>query len=116
MERWWTSRRWPSPSDPFLTERLREVIAANDQETYLHYLGTVLRDFDVTNRASEIKLPALVISGGEDRVIPPEFGKELSERLGVPDRFIVLPGVGHVGYVEKPDLFNRTVLDFVTRI
>ncbi len=104
------------PSDPFLAERLREMIAANNRETYLHYLGTVLSDFDVTERISEIQVPSFVISGAEDRVIPPEYGEELSERLGVPNRCFVMPGVGHVGYVENPALFNQTVLDFIDKI
>ncbi|MGE3745302.1 MAG: alpha/beta fold hydrolase [Sphingomonadaceae bacterium] len=103
------------PADPFTLEWLREMIAKNDPDLYAHYLGTVLSDFDVTDRVGEIRAPTLIISGSEDRVIPPRFGVTLHE-LMPGSRHHLMSGVGHLGYAEKPDEFNSLVLEFLDQL
>lgn len=103
------------PADPFILEWLQEMVAKNDRELYIHYLGTVLRQFDVTDRVAEIRVPTLIISGSEDRVIPPAFGAALHDLIPH-SRHHLMCGVGHLGYAEKPDEFNGLVLDFLNQV
>jgi pimeloyl-ACP methyl ester carboxylesterase len=55
--------------------------------------------------------PVLVIVGDDDFITVPH-ADELARR--VPNgQLAVIPGASHVVPMEKPDLFNRLVLDFL---
>jgi pimeloyl-ACP methyl ester carboxylesterase len=61
----------------------------------------------------KIKCPVLIISGDRD-VIRLEHSIKLF--YNIPNsNFFVMPGATHYGSVEKPDLFNTVLLDFLTR-
>jgi len=54
----------------------------------------------------------LVLAGNEDVLVPPENSKILAERI--PNaRLQVIEGGGHRFLIEKPDVFNNAVLDFL---
>jgi pimeloyl-ACP methyl ester carboxylesterase len=60
----------------------------------------------------EINTPTLVIVGDRDRSTKPSDSIILWE--GIPNsQFCILPGCAHGPHLEKPDLFNRIVADFV---
>jgi len=68
--------------------------------------------FDATDRVPQIKVPSLVVTGSEDRIVPPESSKRLSELI--PDsRFIQIEGTGHLSFIEKAPEFNKIVLSFL---
>jgi 3-oxoadipate enol-lactonase/3-oxoadipate enol-lactonase/4-carboxymuconolactone decarboxylase len=68
--------------------------------------------FDRRARLGEVKIPALVLCGGEDRITPPEASALLA--AGLPDaRLEVLAGAGHLVLVEKPGLVNQIILEFI---
>jgi len=56
--------------------------------------------------------PALVVTGSEDTVTPPEGGRRIAEAL-VNGGFVLLEGLGHLPYVEAPELFNTVLADFL---
>ena len=63
-------------------------------------------------RLKDIKVPTLVVWGGQDMLTP----LELSERFvkGIPGaRRIVIEGAGHTPQVEAPKEFARAVKGFV---
>ena len=68
--------------------------------------------FDSSDRAHEIKAPALVISGTEDRIIKPESAQELSRALE-DSAFKPIEGAGHLLFIERSRKFNNTVLRFL---
>jgi pimeloyl-ACP methyl ester carboxylesterase len=74
-------------------------------------LEAILRH-DTANRVGQITAPTLVITGSEDRLIPPENSRLLAARLPY-SLLRELPG-GHLFASEHPDLFNRAVIDFLT--
>lgn len=57
--------------------------------------------FDVMDRVAEIRCPALVLCGDEDRLTPPKYARYLAERLGGA-RLVVVPGAGHMLPLERP--------------
>jgi pimeloyl-ACP methyl ester carboxylesterase len=60
-----------------------------------------------------LRMPVLVLSGGEDALIPPQESARMVERL--PNaRLELLPGAGHLSNLEEPELFNRALVSFVT--
>ena len=58
------------------------------------------------------ELPALVIWGDEDHIIPVEHGYAVSE-LRPECRLEILPGVGHFPHVEKPRDVVELIDDFI---
>lgn len=55
-----------------------------------------------------IRVPALVIHGEDDRIVPVGHGRELARRLPN-NRYVELPGQGHLPYLEDPDGFVSLV-------
>lgn len=107
------SQALAQPADPFVEEWLRDMIASNERAPYVHVLAGALAEFDVSDQVHEIRCPAIVVAGGEDRVIPPEKGKVLSGLIDGCDYHMV-EGVGHIGYAENPATFNDIILDFLS--
>jgi pimeloyl-ACP methyl ester carboxylesterase len=67
---------------------------------------------DLEKWLHRIKLPALVVWGDDDKIMPPEFAALWRERL--PDaRVVMVEGCGHLPHVEKAPLVARQVLDFL---
>ncbi|WP_028217025.1 alpha/beta fold hydrolase [Paraburkholderia oxyphila] len=102
-------------ADPFLHEWFRELIARNSAFFYGHYLSVILSGFDVADRLGEITLPALVLTGECDRVIPPAHGAELARRLSA-STLHELVDTGHIACAEQPEAFNRAILDFLAGV
>jgi pimeloyl-ACP methyl ester carboxylesterase len=64
------------------------------------------------DRLPDIQAPTLLIVGGEDQ--PRVFAAaELLERELPNARKVVMPGTAHLPNMERPEEFNRTVLDFL---
>jgi 3-oxoadipate enol-lactonase len=62
----------------------------------------------------KIELPALVIAGDHDRLIPVENSRILASRIPGAE-LAILKGVGHEFFIEDAEEVNKTVLDFLGR-
>ena len=100
------------PPDPIVKEWLKEMIANNDREAYKHVLAGALAEFDLAKEIGNISCPTLVISGSDDRVLPPDGGRKIASLIKQAT-FVLVDGVGHIGYVEKPQPFNQSVMSFL---
>ncbi|SHG02983.1 Pimeloyl-ACP methyl ester carboxylesterase [Streptoalloteichus hindustanus] len=60
------------------------------------------------------RVPALVLAGAEDRLMPPEVARGLADLLPNSE-LAVLPRSGHLAPVETPDAFSASVLDWLAR-
>ena len=58
-------------------------------------------------------MPVLLIYGAEDRLTPPEFGKEMIKDIA-DARMEVIGGAGHLSNLEEPDKFNALIDIFFT--
>jgi 3-oxoadipate enol-lactonase len=67
--------------------------------------------FDVSERLGSIRVPTLILTGREDRLIPPANSRMIAERISGAV-LKELPG-GHLFFTEHPELFNPLVIDFV---
>ena len=66
---------------------------------------------DTSARLSSIRIPTLVLTGREDRLVPPANSRLIAERISSAV-LQELPG-SHLFFAEYPDEFNRAVIDFV---
>jgi pimeloyl-ACP methyl ester carboxylesterase len=58
-----------------------------------------------------ITSPVLVIGFADDVVTPPHLGAEVADAL--PNgRYVEIADAGHLGFLERPDVVNSTLLDF----
>jgi len=67
--------------------------------------------FDASARLGSIKVPTMVITGREDRLVAPPNSKLIAERIAGA-KLMELPG-GHLFMAEYPEQFNRAVIEFV---
>ena len=59
-----------------------------------------------------LRVPTLLMTGSADMFTPPSVQRLIARHI--PDNeLLVMPECGHSIYWERPDLFNRAVLDFI---
>jgi len=69
-----------------------------------------------TNRLSEITIPALVLWGRHDLVVPPKFGQEAYDLLGSSSKKLVFfEKSGHAPMFNQPHLFADEVIEFINQ-
>jgi pimeloyl-ACP methyl ester carboxylesterase len=115
MELWLYGRgRTAADVDPRVREAVREMDFYNSAR-YPPDADPQRIQPPAIGRLEEIKVPTLVIVGDRDvddiRQAAEELGRGISGA-----RLVVMPGVAHVPNMERPDEFNRLVLDFLNSI
>ena len=58
--------------------------------------------------------PLLVLWGSQDRLVPPQIAQQLRQHKGDLE-LLLLPNMGHCPHDEQPELFNRSVIDWLAR-
>ena len=75
-------------------------------------MAACYRFYDEALEVEQIDVPALVVHGDDDLIVPVENGRTLARRL--PNaRYVELAGRGHNVMLEDPEAFNAVVLDFL---
>src|SRR4029453_14884084 len=65
-----------------------------------------------TDVLASIKVPTLVVTGGEDAVPGPEVGRDLAAGIAGA-RFLLVEEAGHLVNLEQPEIVNEALLDFL---
>ncbi|HXX27840.1 MAG TPA: alpha/beta fold hydrolase [Terriglobales bacterium] len=101
-------------SDQFVLRVFTDHMRNNDGYTIERALaGFALAQFE-DDKLGSIHLPTLVVWGREDELISVTRAEKF--RNGIPGaKLVVFEQCGHVPQLEKPDDFNRAVLDFLGR-
>ncbi len=63
-------------------------------------------------RLHEIARPTLVLWGAEDRIFPPDVGREIHESIPG-SSFVLIPDAGHMPQWERPEAVNPILLEFL---
>ena len=69
------------------------------------------RDFNRVDAYRGIVVPVLGMAFADDRMIPPYLTREVADAIPGA-KYVAIPDTGHYGYLEKPELVNRAMLDF----
>ena len=80
------------------------------------FMSTLLGIRDSQNflpRLHRIDAPTLIIWGDSDKMIPPQYAKELEDTIPN-NELVLMENCGHAPYVEKPREFNEIVLKFLS--
>ena len=111
MERWLTAdfrarhpQRW---------QQIRDTVAATTPAGYCGCVAALSR-FDFSRELPNLRLPALVLYGEEDRATSHEENHRLASLIPG-GRFVAFPGARHLPNVEAPDRFNHILTEWLTR-
>jgi len=89
-----------------------EVYHAMNGPSEFHVIGT-LRDWDITPRLGEIRVPTLVFSGRYDEVTPTMT--EAAHRAIPGSEYVLLEESSHMAQAEQPEETLALVRDFIAR-
>ncbi|MBV7504027.1 alpha/beta hydrolase [Bacillus sp. sid0103] len=101
-------------------ENQRELVAEDIQRrieipvlpyAYILQLQACLAH-DTSNEIDQIQVPALVIHGDADKLVPYQNGINLAEKIPNAE-FLTIQGAGHIYVTEANELVNEKVLDFL---
>ena len=95
-----------------------EALATLGRPNGLTYAGlvrqlAVIGGFDARDRLGEVRAPTLLVVGDRDPLIPLAAAEATAAALPAAE-LSVLPGAGHLAFLERPDEVNRAILDFLT--
>lgn len=68
---------------------------------------------DLRAFASRVNVPALVLHGGLDALVPPQAGQWLAENLPKTERYVQWPDRGHCPFLTSPELVAAEISAFV---
>ena len=67
-----------------------------------------------TAKVEGLKVPTLLITGDADLITPPSIMRLVARHIPGSE-VMIAPESGHSTYWERPDLFNKTVLNFIAK-
>jgi pimeloyl-ACP methyl ester carboxylesterase len=97
--------------DPAAMARAAASMQALSAQTYRAAL-TCLVSFDMREALGGIRCPTLCLAGGKDGTAPPAVMEKMAAKIPGA-RYRCIAGVGHLANVERPDLFNAAIDDFL---
>ena len=115
--RFWTDgpRRTPEQVNAQARARIREMTMQHIQQHsdfMAHEEHMMPLEPPAIKRLTEVRVPTLVMLGDEDVPAVIEAAGILEQ--GIPGaKKVVIPGAAHHPHMEKPEEFNRVVLDFL---
>ena len=97
----------------------RSHYIANDPETYIAIMEN-MASLDLCERLRTLRCPTLIITGEDDMSpvrgrLPGESAKML-QNLIPGSRVVFIPEARHYPHIDHPELFNETVMSFLTEI
>ena len=99
----------PEPS-VLVQARLRSMIEGTRYETMVAALLGMKDRADRSVLLPGISVPALVIGGEEDTLIPPEVMKSMAQQIPGA-RTTIVRGAGHLPPLERPDSVNEALIE-----
>ena len=86
----------------------------NSDIKYMQQLAAIA-NFSSEDRLGALSLPVCIITGDEDNIVPPENSRLLGNKIRNSTQ-VIIKNTGHLSMIERPDAFNRSVLDFIKAV
>ena len=99
----------PAPSRQ-VQARVRSMIEGSRYETLVAAILGMRDRADRTGTLASIDVPALVVAGAEDVLIPPEVMTAMAAEIPGARRAVVA-GAGHLAPIERPDRVNEALIE-----
>lgn len=111
------TRSWADPSRATEDDVAiyRDLLRTEDWAHGLWQVMTAEPPPDLRGVLRSVHVPALVVTGAQDRTIVPRWGRWVADAM--PDgRFVLLPDSGHVPHQERPDALATIVRPFLDEV
>lgn len=69
-----------------------------------------LGNTQLDKRLGLIGAPTLILWGANDSILPPSYAKKFAKGLNGASKTEIVPGAGHLAYLDQPDAVARAVL------
>jgi pimeloyl-ACP methyl ester carboxylesterase len=102
----------PSKVTPELVDRYFDLATRAGNRAALVARFDQTKPGSLAERVRDIQVPTLILWGGKDRLIPPEFGERFARDIHG-SRLIVFEALGHVPHEEDPAHTVAAVLPFI---
>jgi pimeloyl-ACP methyl ester carboxylesterase len=105
---------WHDPGlvTPEILAGYRRSFQVADWDRALWEFTLASRDLKLSRRLEELRLPVLVITGDDDRIVPTAESLRLAEEIPGA-QLAVIPDCGHVPQEECPQRFLQAVQGFL---
>ena len=111
VERWFTAPYRAEPT--IVVERVRQMVLETPAEGYAACCAAI-RDMDLREAISGIRLPTLIIVGEQDPATPPEKAEEIHARIAG-SHLEVIPDAAHLVNIEQDVAFDASLIGFLDR-
>jgi pimeloyl-ACP methyl ester carboxylesterase len=102
------ARDYPEGVDQIVSLRLSGTVT---EEAYRAQLMAAA-GFNAEPKLGNIRAPTLVISGDSDAIVPVQNSRNLAAEIpGAELR--IMEGGSHLFFIERPEEFNRSVIEFL---
>lgn len=112
MERWYTAP-FLATGNPVLAET-EAMIRATPADGFMGW-GMAIRDFDISDRLSEITCPTLVVVGEEDPSTPVEASRAIHAGIAGSE-LIIVEQASHQLPLERPEAFQTAIAEFLNKV
>lgn len=108
---------WHDPArvTPAVREGYRKPLQVDGWDAALWQFSIAQGGTNLPDRLSELKVPVLVVSGDDDKIIPLADSRRLAKEIPGA-QFVVFRACGHVPQEECPQAFMDAVSDFMQTI
>ena len=89
------------------------MVSRNNKQALMAHLEALMAYPPLSQMAKDFRIPCLVLSGSDDPLVSEEGAGKLAALLG--GRHKHLTGIGHSIPFESPELFNKTVMEFLCK-
>jgi 3-oxoadipate enol-lactonase len=100
---------------PEVVETVRALIQSNSPEAIAQACYGLASRRDSTSLLSEIKIPALIVAGSEDALIPSAQAETMHREIR-DSQLVVVERCGHLINLEQPDVLDQVVTNFLKHL
>ena len=100
---------------PSLSAYVRSMIARQRASGVAAALRGMAARPDRASMLGAINIPVLIITGGDDTLIPASESEEMSRTIPG-SRLVIIPRAAHLSNVEQPEAFNAAVREFLGKV
>ncbi len=100
--------------DTTISDNDADILFRTREATALFAWSPYMYDPKLAGRLHRIRVPTLVLWGASDRIVSPDYGRAYSALIAGA-QFDLIEDAGHYPHVERPDLFARQIVEFVSR-
>jgi pimeloyl-ACP methyl ester carboxylesterase len=102
----------PSKHTPEILEGYKKPLRAKNWDQALWEFALAYHPLNLGERLGDIKIPVLVITGDDDRIVPQEYSVRIAREIPHAE-LVVIPNSGHVPHEETPEEFLEAVNKFL---